>query len=112
MVYSLMNTLRCKRCKGIWKVGDEYLCSEVTGIAANPPAGTKTRSKPLAKRLEAKLEECLARSGGRFCPDTLNWQAGEISREMFRNYLRRCVREGTLAEERDRFRRTWYRRPR
>lgn len=112
MVYGLMNTLRCKRCKEIWKAGEEDICWSDTSRPV-PPAGRAEKiKKPLAHRLETKLEECLRRSGGRFCFETLHWQAGEISREIFGRYVRQCVKERTLAYEKDRYGRIWYGRSR
>ena len=111
-VYPLMNTPRCKRCKAIWKESDHNRCPACAIRTISPPAPEKKRPAPLQKRLETKLEECLARSGGRFCPDTLHWQDGDSSRELFLKYGRRCVKERTLESEKDRYGRTWYRRPR
>lgn len=109
MVYSLMDTLRCKRCKGIWKAGDEV------SAAGSPPAPDRMIRKqiePLDARLEKNLDAILARYGGRFSFDTLHWQAGDISIGLFRKYVRRCVTGRVLAEEKDRAGRTWYFRPR
>lgn len=109
MVYSLMDTLRCKRCKGIWKAGDEIL------PAGSPPAPERMirkRIEPLDARLEKILDAYLARHGGRFSFDTLRWQAGDVSVELYKKYVRRCVRDRSLAEEKDRAGRTWYFRPR
>jgi hypothetical protein len=110
-VYSLLNTLRCKRCKGIWKEGDERPAAGCTPAPDNPLMVRK-RTEPLEARLAKRLDVCLARSGGRFCLETLSWQAGEISRELFRRYVRQCVKERTLAEEKDRYGRIWYGRSR
>ena len=107
MVYSLMDTLRCKRCKGIWKAGDEV------PLACSPPAPDRMirkRIEPLDARLEKILDAYLARHGGRFSFDTLRWQAGDVSVELFKKYVRRCVADRSITEEMDRYKRIWYRR--
>jgi hypothetical protein len=109
-VYSLLNTLRCKRCKGIWKEGDDRPAAGCSPAPDNPLMVRK-QTEPLEARLAKRLDECLARSGGRFCPAATSWQAGEISPEVFRSYVRQCVKDRSLAEEKDSSGRTWYRRP-
>jgi ribosomal protein S27AE len=106
MVYSLMDTLRCKRCKGIWKAGDEVFPA---GSPLAPDRMIRKRTEPLDARLEKILDAYLARNGGRFSFDTLRWQAGDVSVELFRKYVRRCVTDRVLAEEKDRHGRIWYR---
>jgi hypothetical protein len=106
-VYPLLNTWRCKRCKTIWK---EEEGSDVFADCRCPgtqPA-TRKRTEPLETRLEKRLDEILTRSGGKFCFSTMTWQAGDISQELFRRYLKRCVNNRTLAETKDRYGRTWY----
>jgi hypothetical protein len=109
-VYRLLNTLRCKRCRNIWKEGEEdpYTCG-------SPPLGTslkiRKRTDPLETRMEKKLNECLTRSGGECCIPGLTLQARDISQEMFRKYLRKCVKDRALAEKKDSYGRTWYFRP-
>jgi hypothetical protein len=111
MVYPLLNTLRCKRCKHIWKEGDDDPArSEGCGSPGIQP-GTRKRTDPLETRLAKKLDECLIRSGGKFCIATMTWQAGDISRELFRRYLNRCKKNRSLAETKDRYGRIWYSRP-
>jgi hypothetical protein len=109
MVYPLLNTLRCKRCKNIWKEDDP------DGSAACGTPGTplriRKRTDPLETRLEKKLDEYLTRHRGKFCIGTMTWQAGDISQALFRSYLLRCVKNRTLAEMKDRYGRTWYERP-
>jgi hypothetical protein len=107
MVYPLLNTLRCKRCKHIWKVGEEeYSTCRCPDL--DPSLRVRKKTDPLEIRLEKKLGELLARSGGKFCFATMTWQAGDISRELFRKYLERCVKDRTLAETKDHYGRTWY----
>lgn len=109
MVYPLLNTWRCKRCKNIWKEGEG---PDLTAANGSPLPGTsretRKRTEPLEARLEKKLEEILSRSGGKFCLPTMTWQAGDISQEMFRVYLKRCVKDRALAESSDQYGRKWY----
>ncbi|MEI7857954.1 MAG: hypothetical protein WCH85_10690 [Methanomicrobiales archaeon] len=58
--------------------------------------------------MEKRLEEILTRSGGKFCLTTMPWKAGDISLELFRRYLERCIKDRTLAETKDHYGRTWY----
>jgi hypothetical protein len=112
-VYPLLNTWRCTRCKHIWKEGAEDIGITTFGYPL-PDISPVIRKKtePLQTRLEKKLEEILTRSGGKFCLATRPWQAGDISQELFRRYVKRCVKNRVLAEETDRYGRIWYRRPR
>lgn len=106
-VYPLLNTWRCKRCKNIWK---EEEGPEVFADCRCPGFSTETRKKtePLETRLEKKLNDYLARSSGKFSLSGKTWQAGDISQELFSRYLKRCVRNRTLAETKDQYGRTWY----
>ena len=110
MVYPLLNTLRCKRCKHIWKAGEETPgtcgCPDLV-----PSLRIRKRTDPLETRMERKLEEYLNRSGGKFCLTTMTWQAGDIPQELFRRYLKRCVKDRSLAETKDSYGRIWYSRP-
>jgi hypothetical protein len=114
-VYRLLNTLRCKRCKNIWKEGeDDRYSSDPNGS----PALTRERqSVPLKKTetLEARqkkaLDEHLKKNRGKFCMDTIGWKTGDISQALFRQYLKKSVRKGILKERKDRYGRTWYSRP-
>lgn len=112
-VYSLLNTLHCKRCKNIWKEGEEDTARSVASGFSVP--GTllriRKRTDPLETRMEKKLQSYLTRSGGKFCITTMTWQAGDISQDLFRRYLERCVKNRALAETKDRYGRTWYLRP-
>ncbi|MDO9323611.1 MAG: hypothetical protein Q7T80_01500 [Methanoregula sp.] len=101
-VYPLLNTWRCKRCKNIWKDGespDRSAAGDTT--LTGPSRETRRRIEPLDTRLEKRLEELLTRSGGKFCITTITWQAGDISRELFRSYLKRCVKNRVLTETKD-----------
>jgi len=107
-VYSLLNTLRCKRCKNIWKEGGEDPDGSGASGSSGPSPGARKRTEPLETRLEKKLGECLARHNGKFCPAAIATQSGDISPELFRRYLRQCVKNRTLAEEKDSYGRVWY----
>jgi hypothetical protein len=61
--------------------------------------------------MEKRLELYLARSSGKICLATITWQAGDITLELFSRYLKQCVKNRTLSEERDRYGRIWYLRP-
>ena len=109
MVYPLLNTWRCKRCKNIWKEGedpDQSIASESSQSGTSRQ--TRKRTEPLEKRLEKKLEEILTRHGGKFCIVTKTWQSGDISPELFRTYLKGCVKNRTLSETKDQYGRIWY----
>ncbi|MDD1693470.1 MAG: hypothetical protein LUQ71_01980 [Methanoregula sp.] len=108
-VYRLLNTLRCKRCKNIWK--EEVPDQPAAWVSADTSLRIRKKTEPLETRMERKLDEYLTRSGGKFCTTTMSWQAGDISRELFRRYLKRCVKNRTLEEKKDRYGRTWYMRP-
>lgn len=110
MVYPLLNTWRCKRCKHIWKEGEDPDRSGDCGTPGTSP-GIRKRTEPLETRLEKRLEEYITRSGGKFCMTNMTWQAGDISRELFGTYVKRCVKNRALAEMKDQYGRTWYFRP-
>jgi hypothetical protein len=109
MVYPLLNTIRCKRCKGIWK--EEDPCQFVSCTIPADSGKIRKRADPLATRLEKKLDECLARSSGKYCITTTGWKAGDISQELFSRYLKQCVKNRTLEETKDHYGRIWYSRP-
>jgi hypothetical protein len=110
MVYPLLNTLRCKRCKHIWKVGDEqYSTCRCPDLV--PSLRVRKKTDPLEIRLEKKLDELLARHGGKICITTMSCRYGDLPFELFRSYLKRCVRDRTLIGTTDRYGRTWYERP-
>ena len=109
MVYPLLNTWRCKRCKNIWK--EEEQDPSAAFSSEGKSLRIRKRADSLETRMEKRLEMYLARSSGKFCLATITWQAGDISRELFSRYLKQCVRGRTLSEERDRYGRIWYMRP-
>ena len=110
-VYLLLETLRCKRCKYIWKTGAENLGRSTTCGSDSTSQKTGKRSDPIKTRLEKKLDQYLKRSGGKFSLATMTWQAGDISQELFRRNLRQCVKDRALEEEKDGYGRIWYFRP-
>ena len=111
-IYFLLNTFRCKRCKGIWKErGDGTFSPACSCPQPDTPPLVRKRTEPLPARLEKRLEEMLERHGGKFSLSAAGWQAGDISYELFQRYVRQCVKDRTLAEERDRYGRKWYRKP-
>jgi hypothetical protein len=105
-VYCLLDTLHCKRCKNIWKEGEGPDRSAYGSPGTS--RGIRTRTEPLETRLEKRLDHYLGRSGGKFCSTGMTWQAGDISQELFGRYLKRCVKNRTLTESKDRYGRTWY----
>ncbi|OPY32833.1 MAG: hypothetical protein A4E34_02210 [Methanoregula sp. PtaU1.Bin006] len=116
-VYSLLGTQHCKRCKGVWH--GKNTGSTGPGSGETPggiPAGThlpagRPRADPLPARLEKELESCLRKNGGRFSRERIRGTRGTVQEDLFRHYLRVCVRNGTLTEKRDRHGITWYSRP-
>ena len=113
-VYCLLNTLHCKRCGNIWKeeknTGSRYETSDT-----EPPSGNQRR-KPaitdtLEQRMEKQLEGYLKRSRGKFSRDTITSNIGDIHMAMFRNYLKKCVKNRTLVETKDQYGILWYSRP-
>ncbi|WP_321507470.1 hypothetical protein [uncultured Methanoregula sp.] len=111
MVYPLLNTLRCKRCKNIWKEGEENPGRPAACGSEGTSLRIRKKTDPLETRMKRKLDEYLTRSKGKFCFSAMPWQAGDISQELFMRYLKRCVKDRSLAEEKDRYGRTWYLRP-
>lgn len=110
MVYPLLNTIRCKRCKHIWKSGEEeYSTCRCPDL--DPSLRVRKKTDPLETRMEKKLDEHLARHTGKFCISTMTCRHGDTSFELFRNYLKRCVANRTLEETKDRYGRVWYSRP-
>ncbi len=110
-VYSLLNTLHCKRCKNMWKADAENPDSSASGCrdaAMNRGLRTIKKTESLEKRMEKRLNDYLNKSHDRFCMDAIHWKNGDISREIFRRYLKRCVRKKVIAERKDQYGRVWY----
>jgi hypothetical protein len=113
-VYSLLNTLHCKRCGALWNADKKNGNTTGTGRFASPvnnPEWTIKITNNLETRMEKRLDDCLKKYHGRFSMDKVSWKIGDISIAMFRRYLLACVMKRTLAETKDRHGRTWYSRP-
>ncbi len=110
-VYSLLNTLHCKRCKNMWKADAEDPDSYTSGYRDAPiNRGLRMvkKTESLEKRLEKRLNDYLKKGHGRFCMNTTDWKSGDVTREIFRRYLKRCVRKKVITERKDQYGRTWY----
>ena len=111
-VYSLLDTLHCKRCKHIWKEEPHVGGSHGPAEPVIPrPLTIKHRAESIESQMEKRLNECLLRGGGRFRIDAIPVHAGTISLAVFRSYVKKCVACRDLAERTDRAGRTWYSRP-
>jgi hypothetical protein len=69
---------------------------------------TRKKTDPLEIRPEKKLDGLLTRHEGKICVTSLTCRYGDIPFELFRRYLKRCVKGRTLAETKDRYGRIWY----
>jgi hypothetical protein len=110
-VYCLLNTLHCKRCKNMWKGDTKNPDFDVSGYANqinNQALRIPKKTDTLETRMEKRLNEYLNKIHGKFCMDTSTWKSGDISKEVFMRYLKICVNNKVLAEEKDRYGRTWY----
>jgi hypothetical protein len=113
-VYSLLNTLHCKRCGTIWteekKTRNNYTVRDVATPVRNrrqAPAITDS----VEKRLEKQLDGYLKKFRGKFSLHTITSNIGDIHMAMFRRYLKKCVKNRTLVEKKDRYGILWYSRP-
>ena len=111
-IYRLLDTLHCKRCKNLWKEEkNDHGCTDTCRSAAqvqDPSLRLTEKKEPLETRMKKRLDDYLARHHGKFSMDTIAWTAGDISPDMFRRYLRKCVINRELTETKDRNGRTWY----
>jgi hypothetical protein len=113
-IYSLLNTLRCKRCGNIWK--EEKKNSPGSG-KCGPESLIKDQAKPLTitddieTKMEKKLVGYLKKFNGKFRQDKITWRIGDISLALFRRYLKNCVKNRTLVEKKDDYGVLWYSRP-
>jgi hypothetical protein len=113
-VYGLLNTLHCKRCGNIWKeVKNTRGGPDVreSRTIANIPVQPRTLPDNPEKRMEQKLEGYLKKCNGKFSTGKIPWTIGDIQMAMFRRYLKKCVRKGTLREHKDQYGIVWYSRP-
>jgi len=111
-IYSLMDTLHCKRCGNIWTEetrGTYGTCGLV------PPASDRKLSRAITdspeQRMEKQLEGYLKKPGGKFSLYSIPSNIGDIHMAMFRRYLKKCVRNRTLVEKKDQYGIVWYSRP-
>jgi len=113
-VYSLLDTLHCKRCGNIWT---EEKNARNTCDTHDPgtPTGNRRRTPVIAdtleQRMEKQLEGYLKNSRGKFSLYTITPNIGDIHMAMFRRYLKKCVKKKTLVEKKDRYGILWYSRP-
>jgi hypothetical protein len=113
-VYSLLNTLRCKRCGNIWKE-DKKTRSNYDTREFQTPISNRRQIKVITdsveKKMEKQLDGYLKKFNGKFSMYTVTPNIGDIYMAMFRRYLKKCVRNRTLVEKKDRYGILWYSRP-
>ncbi|HJX55368.1 MAG TPA: hypothetical protein VJ350_00895 [Methanoregula sp.] len=111
-VYSLMDTLHCKRCGNIWT--EETRGTRGT-CGLEPSTSDRRLSRAITdspeQRMEKQLEGYLKKSGGKFSLYSIPSNIGDIQMAMFRRYLKKCVRNRTLVEKKDQYGIAWYSRP-
>ena len=113
-VYSLLNTLHCKRCGNIWKEEKKTWNScntEEFRMPTGNPVLLKTIPDNSERWMEQKLDLYLKKCKGKFSLSKITWTIGDIQMAMFRRYLKKCVRNRTLVENKDRYGIMWYSRP-
>jgi hypothetical protein len=114
-VYCLLNTLHCKQCGNLWKEEKKKKDGFDPGGFAPPVNNkiwtTKKKTETLETRMEEKLNEYLKKSNGKFSLNKVPAKIGDISMAIFRRYIRICVKNRTLVEEKDRYGIIWYSRP-
>ena len=113
-VYSLLNSLRCKRCGNIWKEEKKNKSNVVVcrnELPINNQVRSKTTTDNIETKMEKKLDEYLKKFNGKFCFDKFPWIIGDITLAMFRRYLKNCVKNRTLVEKKDGYGVIWYSRP-
>jgi hypothetical protein len=113
-VYCLLNTLHCKRCGNIWKEEkNTRSCADIREFktTAVNPVRLRTIPDTSERRMEQKLDGYLKKFKGKFSPGKIPWTIGDIQMAMFRRYLKKCVRKGTLLEHKDQYGIVWYSRP-
>lgn len=113
-VYSLMNSLRCKRCGNIWKEEKKNSSNFVNGefeSRINHQVWSITKTEKIELKMEKKLDEYLKKFNGKFCLDKMTEKIGDISLAVFRRYLKNCVKNRTLVEKKDGYGILWYSRP-
>jgi hypothetical protein len=113
-IYSLLNTLRCKRCGNIWK--EEKKNSPGSGKCGfesliNDQVKPLTITDDIETKMEKKLDGYLKKFNGKFRQDKITSRIGDISLALFRRYLKNCVKNRTLVEKKDDYGVLWYSRP-
>ena len=113
-VYSLLNTLHCKRCGNIWKEEKKTRSNYDTRDVETPISNrrwTIAITDSSEKRMEKKLDGYLKKFYGKFSMNTITSNIGDIHAAMFRRYLKKCVKNRTLVEKKDRYGILCYSRP-
>jgi hypothetical protein len=113
-VYSLLKTLHCKRCGNIWKEEKKTRSSYGTRDSGTPISNRKRTTvitDTLEQRMEKQLDGYLKKFKGKFSIYTVTPNIGDIYMAMFRRYLKKCVKNKTLVEKKDRYGILWYSRP-
>ena len=113
-VYSLLDTLHCKRCGNIW-TEENNTRSKYDTRDVETPVSNRTRTNSITdspeKRMEKQLDDYLKKFKGRFNTSAITSNIGDIHMAMFRRYVKKCVKNKTLVEKKDRYGRYWYSRP-
>jgi hypothetical protein len=113
-VYSLLNSLRCKRCGNIWKEEKknrpDFVKSGFESLI-NDHVKSRTTTDDIETKMEKKLEGYLKKFNGKFRQDKITSRIGDISLALFRRYLKNCVKNGALLEKKDDYGLIWYSRP-
>jgi hypothetical protein len=110
-VYSLLNTLHCKRCGNIWTLEKETRSIFDYETPISNRRETLAISDSLEKRMENQLEGYLKKFNGKFSTSIITSNLGNIHMAMFRRYLKNCVKNRTLVEKKDHYGILWYSRP-
>jgi hypothetical protein len=111
-VYALVNTMHCKRCKNLWtpdKHNPEIIKkTEPLARSTNPAGRMVKKTAPLEIRLKQRLDEFIRKYNGRFSMDFVVWKTGDITPDLFRQYLKKCENNSILVKSNDRNGRIWY----
>jgi uncharacterized Zn ribbon protein len=113
-VYSLLKAFHCKRCGNIWKEEKKTRSTYDTRDSGTPISNrrrTTAITDTLEKRMEKQLEGYLKKFKGKFSMHVIRSNIGDIQMAMFRRYLKKCVKNRTLVEKKDRYGILWYSRP-
>ena len=113
-VYSLLKTLHCKRCGNIWKEEKKTRSNYDTRYFETPISNRRRTiaiTDSTEKRMEMQLNGYLKKFNGKFSMYTITSNVGDIHMAMFRRYLKKCIKNRTLVEKKDRYGIHWYSRP-